>query len=114
MNKLPRDPKHVAIVMDGNGHWARKRNLPRIAGHEAGGKSVEKVIETCIENKIEVLTLFAFGIENWRRPIDEVNFLMSLFLRTLEQQTKQLTKNNVQLRVIGDYSAFEPKLQDCI
>lgn len=111
MNKIP---KHVAIVMDGNGRWARRRKLARIEGHEAGTKAVEKVIEAAVEHKIEALTLFAFGIENWRRPADEVNFLVGLFLQTLEQQIKKLIENNIQLRIIGDHSVFEPELQKCI
>jgi undecaprenyl diphosphate synthase len=111
MNKTP---KHVAIVMDGNGRWAKQRKLARIEGHEAGAKAVERVIEASVEHKIEALTLFAFGVENWRRPADEVNFLMRLFLHTLEQQTKKLIENNIQLRVIGDYLAFEPELRERI
>lgn len=103
-------PKHVAIIMDGNGRWAKQRSLPRVAGHEAGAKSVEKIIQICIEKKVQVLTLFAFGLDNWGRPQDEVSFLMKLFLKTLKKQTKQLKKNNIKLRIIGDYSRFSAKL----
>lgn len=107
-------PRHVAIVMDGNGRWARKRALPRFAGHESGARSVERAIEVSVKQNIEVLTLFAFGIENWRRPQEEVSFLMKLLLKTLEQQTAQLIKNNIQLRVIGDTQGLSPKLLEQI
>lgn len=107
-------PKHVAIVMDGNGRWASQRHLPRMAGHQAGAKSVEAVIKLAQEKNIAVLTLFAFSSENWGRPKEEVGFLMELFLKTLQRQTKNLQKNNVQLRIIGDYSRFNPKLQQRI
>jgi undecaprenyl diphosphate synthase len=107
----PKLPKHVAIIMDGNGRWANRRNLPRVAGHQAGAKAVKAAIEVCVEKNIPVLTLFAFGNENWGRPSDEVNFLMELFLKTLKQQTKNLHKNNVQLRIMGDYLEFNEKLQ---
>lgn len=111
MAKLPR---HVAIVMDGNGRWAQRRSLPRVAGHEAGAESVKKIVTRCSEIGIEVLTLFAFSSENWRRPTDEVNHLMSLFLQTLQQETESLSKNNIRLRVIGDYSRFTPDLREQI
>lgn len=107
-------PRHVAIVMDGNGRWAKQKNLPRVAGHKAGAKAVEEVIKACGDEKIEILTLFAFSSENWGRPIEEINYLMELFLKTLQKQTPILYKNNVQLRVIGDYSRFNPKLQKSI
>lgn len=107
-------PKHVAIVMDGNGRWATRRNLPRIAGHQAGAKAVRAAIDICGNKGIEALTLFAFSCENWGRPAEEVNFLMELFLKTLQRQTKNLHKNNVQLRVIGDYTSFNKKLQQRI
>lgn len=110
----PKLPRHVAIVMDGNGRWAKQRNLPRSAGHRAGSKAVKEAIKFCGEKGIEILTLFAFGTENWNRPVDEVNFLMELFTKTLQHQTKSLHKNNVQLRVIGDYSRFHEKLQQRI
>lgn len=104
----------MAIVMDGNGRWAARRNLPRIAGHQAGAKAVRAAIDVCGNKGIEALTLFAFSCENWGRPVEEVNFLMELFLKTLQRQTKNLHKNNVQLRVIGDYSLFNKKLQQRI
>lgn len=104
-------PRHVAIIMDGNGRWAERRRLPRFAGHKAGVDAVKGVVEACGEKGIEVLTLFAFSSENWRRPEEEVGLLMGLFITALEQQAKKLHENNVQLRVIGDRSAFSPELQ---
>lgn len=104
-------PRHVAIIMDGNGRWARQRNLPRFAGHKAGVEIVRNVVQTCGELGIEVLTLFAFSSENWRRPKKEVGLLMDLFLMALEREAKKLHKNNVQLRVVGDRSAFSSKIQ---
>ena len=111
---FPCVPHHVAIVMDGNGRWAQQRELPRIAGHKAGAKAVEKAIKFCGEKKIKILTLFAFSSENWGRPQAEVDFLMSLFLKTLQRQTKILHENNVQIRVVGDVAQFSPKLQESI
>ena len=104
-------PRHIAIIMDGNGRWAKSRFLPRTAGHHAGVSSVRKVIEYCGSAGIEVLTLFAFSSENWRRPQQEVSVLMGLFLSTLEREAEKLHKKNVRLRVIGDRSAFAAELQ---
>jgi undecaprenyl diphosphate synthase len=104
-------PKHVAIIMDGNGRWAQKRFNPRILGHRAGVKAVRKIVEYCVKEEIEVLSLFAFSSENWRRPKKEVNMLMELFMGTLQAQVDKLDNNNVQLRVIGDKSAFSETLQ---
>ncbi len=106
-----RIPRHVAVTMDGNGRWAEQRHLPRIAGHRAGVDAVKGVVESCGEKGVEVLTLFAFSSENWRRPQEEVGLLMGLFMTTLEQQARRLHKNNVRLRIIGDRSAFTTKLQ---
>ncbi len=106
-----RPPRHVAIVMDGNGRWARQRKLPRFAGHTAGVDTVKGVVRACVENGIQVLTLFAFSSENWRRPRDEVSMLMGLFISALDQQVKKLHENDIRLRVIGDRSAFNPALQ---
>lgn len=114
MNTATLKPRHIAIVMDGNGRWAKQRNLPRIAGHKAGAKAVEAVVKACGEEKIEILTLFAFSSENWGRPPDEIEYLMDLFLKTLQRQIKTLHENNVQLRVIGDCSKFSKKLQESI
>jgi len=107
-------PKHIAIVMDGNGRWARERNKPRIAGHDAGSKNLTKIVEACAKKKIQVVTLFAFSTENWNRPKDEVSFLMELFVKVLKRQSKDLHKNNVQLRVIGDCTRFNKRLQKAI
>jgi undecaprenyl diphosphate synthase len=103
-------PRHVAIIMDGNGRWARKRFLPRVAGHRKGLESVRAVTRACVESGIGYLTLFAFSSENWRRPKDEVSFLMELFVMALEQEVAKLHENNVRLKVIGDLSSFEPRL----
>ena len=103
-------PRHIAIVMDGNGRWATQRKLPRVAGHRAGSKTVREIVEYSVEIGIEALTLFAFSLENRARPESEVNFLMSLFLDSLEKNTGQLSDNNVQLRIIGDQSRFDKEL----
>jgi undecaprenyl diphosphate synthase len=107
-------PRHLAIIMDGNGRWAKKRGLPRYAGHPAGVEAVRRVVEACVERKIPVLTLFAFSSENWRRPRKEVNLIMDLFIRSLKKEVKRLHRNQVRLKVIGDRSAFSKKLQDQI
>lgn len=107
-------PQHVAIVMDGNGRWASRRRLHRIAGHRAGAKSVREIVEHAGNLGIEVLTLFAFSLENRARPQTEVNFLMSLFLESLEDNTSQLNENNVKMRIIGDHSQFDKKLLEQI
>jgi len=95
-------PKHVAIIMDGNGRWADRRSLPRTAGHRAGIESVHVAVELCGELEIPVLTLYAFSAENWKRPSREVNALMRLLLEQLRERTSELNENNVQLRVIGN------------
>ena len=107
-------PHHLAIIMDGNGRWARKRLLPRVAGHRVGLEAVRKTITACVEQGIKVLTLFAFSSENWRRPEEEVGLLMKLFMTALENEVKKLHKNGVRLRVIGELSAFSPELQQRI
>jgi undecaprenyl diphosphate synthase len=107
-------PRHVAIIMDGNGRWAKKRFLPRYAGHPAGVESVRQAVQLCSDLGIEVLTLFAFSSENWRRPEQEVGLLMELFIKVLDQETEKLHRRNVRLKVIGDRSAFSSKLQDYI
>ena len=104
-------PKHVAIIMDGNGRWAEKKGSPRITGHKAGVETVRSVIQTCVEKGIEVVTLFAFSSENWRRPKKEVSLLMSLFLVALQREVKKLHKNGVRLKIVGDISAFDNKIQ---
>lgn len=107
-------PRHVAIIMDGNGRWASKRLLPRTAGHAKGVQAVRRAVETCGRLGVDYLTLFAFSSENWRRPADEVSLLMRLFVQALEREVTKLQEQGVRLRVIGDLSAFEPRLQDLI
>ncbi|MGE4071403.1 MAG: polyprenyl diphosphate synthase [Lysobacterales bacterium] len=106
-----RTPRHVAIVMDGNGRWAKHRHRPRAFGHRAGVQAVRKVIEACIRAKVEVLTLFAFSSENWSRPEGEVRHLMDLFLRALRKEARELAGNGVRLRFIGERSRFSPELR---
>jgi len=103
-------PKHIAIVMDGNGRWANRRKLPRIAGHRAGSKVVQKIVERCGQNGIQVLTLFAFSLENRGRPPAEVRYLMKLMLESLQRNTAQLHENNVRLRIIGERKYFDETL----
>lgn len=105
-------PRHVAIIMDGNNRWAKARRLKGVAGHKAGVNAVKAVVETCAREGVEVLTLFAFSSENWRRPQDEVSALMRLFLFALEREVKKLHRNNIRLRIIGDRTAFSPTLQE--
>lgn len=107
-------PRHIAIIMDGNGRWAKKRFLPRVAGHQRGVETVREVIKACHEYGVEYLTLFAFSSENWRRPQEEVTFLMQLFLKMLEREVDKLHENDICLKVIGDRSPFESKLVDLI
>ncbi|MCK0164894.1 polyprenyl diphosphate synthase [Marinobacter sp. S6332] len=105
-------PRHVAIIMDGNNRWAKERRLKGVAGHKAGVDAVKAVVETCAREGVEVLTLFAFSSENWRRPKDEVSALMKLFLFALEREVRKLHRNDIRLRIIGDRSAFNATLQE--
>lgn len=107
-------PRHVAIILDGNGRWAKKRMLPRNAGHVAGSKNVEKICRAAWEMGIEYVTMYAFSTENWSRPQSEVNALMKLLHQYLSDCLKTSEKNNMQVRVIGDISRLEPKLQERI
>lgn len=107
-------PRHIAIIMDGNGRWAKQRMLPRVAGHRKGVEAVRATVRGCIEQGVEYLTLFAFSSENWRRPADEVSILMQLFLRALEQEVAKLDDNDIRFKVIGDTSRFEPKIRELI
>ena len=107
-------PRHVAVIMDGNGRWAIRRRLPRFAGHRAGVETAKDMVRLCGEKGIEVLTLFAFSSENWRRPEEEVGLLMDLFVAVLEQQVKELHENNIRLRVIGDRDALHATLRERI
>lgn len=104
-------PQHVAVIMDGNGRWAKKRHMPRIVGHKAGVDAVRSIVEACAEKGIQALTLFAFSSENWRRPQQEVTLLMDLLLTALQREVKKLHANNVHLRIIGDRTPFAEKLQ---
>lgn len=104
-------PRHIAIIMDGNGRWAEQRRMPRAFGHQAGVKAVRKVVEHCGYLGVEVLTLFAFSSENWRRPKEEISLLMSLFVETLQREIDTLDKNGIRLLFIGDRSAFPSVLQ---
>jgi undecaprenyl diphosphate synthase len=106
--------KHLAIIMDGNGRWARARGLPRNAGHKAGLETVFKVLQGCEQHRIGNLTLFAFSSENWRRPKSEVRLLMDLFITTLNKEVGKLNEKNVRLRFIGDIDAFETRLRNSI
>lgn len=105
------NPRHIAIIMDGNGRWAQQRLMPRAMGHKAGVSAVRAIVEYCAREKIEVLTLFAFSSENWRRPKDEVSMLMDLFIATLQKEVDKLDRNGIRLRFIGDRTAFSELLQ---
>jgi len=104
-------PRHVAIILDGNGRWAEQRKLPRFAGHRAGVEAVRNIVQMCGEVGIEALTLFAFSSENWRRPKKEVGLLMELFITALDREVKKLHETGVRLQIIGDVTAFPQKLQ---
>lgn len=107
-------PQHIAIVMDGNGRWAKKRFLPRVAGHVRGVEAIRRTIEGCILRHVPYLTVFAFSSENWKRPNDEVSFLMNLFLSSLEKETDKLHANDIRLKIVGDLSRFDLPLQKAI
>ena len=107
-------PKHIAIIMDGNGRWAKKRMLPRVAGHHEGVKAVRKVVQYCMEKNIEVLTLFAFSSENWQRPKYEVKTLMALLMRLLDEEIKKIHENNISLTIIGDLNSLSAKMRSAI
>jgi len=104
-------PNHVAIIMDGNGRWAKQRNLPRHAGHKSGVDTTRNIIQICSDRNIKALTLFAFSSENWKRPKKEVGLLMELFFTALRGEIKRLNKNNVRMKFVGDLNAFSDKLQ---
>jgi undecaprenyl diphosphate synthase len=107
-------PRHVAIIMDGNGRWSKQRLLPRVAGHHRGVEAVRNTVRAAIERGIEYLTLFAFSSENWRRPADEVSILMELFLRSLEQEVAKLHENGIRFKTIGDLTAFDPRIRELV
>ena len=104
-------PRHIAIIMDGNGRWAKQRFMPRAAGHQRGVEALREIVKACRTLGVEYLTVFAFSSENWRRPVEEVTFLMSLFLKMLEREVAKLHQNNIRLRIIGDRSRFDEKLK---
>ncbi len=105
-------PRHIAIVMDGNGRWARRRGQPRTFGHRAGQKAVRATVAYCMRNGVDVLTLFAFSSENWKRPDSEVGALMDLFLKALDKEIDELHKNQVRVRFVGELSAFSGELRN--
>ena len=107
-------PRHVAIIMDGNGRWAKRRLLPRVAGHRKGVEALRGVIRACAERGISHLTVFAFSSENWRRPQEEVTLLMELFMRALESEVAKLHENGIRFRVIGDLGGFSARIQSLI
>jgi undecaprenyl diphosphate synthase len=111
--KLPK-PEHIAIIMDGNGRWAKNKNLPRASGHHAGVKTLRKLIEHAVAQRLSAMTVYAFSRENWQRPEKEVDLLMELFMTALKSEVKDLQKNNVRLKFIGDKTAFSDKLQKII
>lgn len=112
MSATPAIPRHIAIVMDGNGRWAKARHQPRSFGHNAGRKAVRAVVESCLREGVAALTLFAFSSENWNRPEDEVGALMSLFVRALDKETDELHAQGVRLRFIGELAAFDLPLRE--
>ena len=116
MKKLVKEklPKHLAIIMDGNGRWARQKSLSRIEGHIKGIQSVRTVVTTCRELGIEFLTLYAFSIENWRRPVNEVSALMGLLQRYLRKELDKMLENNIRLRAIGDINSLPPDAHDTL
>ena len=107
-------PAHVAIIMDGNGRWAKQRGLPRIAGHKAGVTSLREIVKSCAALGIKALTVYAFSTENWKRPLSEVSRLMELFMTSLRKEIAELDKNNIRLRFIGNHRAFTDSLRDSI
>ena len=107
-------PRHVAVIMDGNGRWAKQRYLPRIAGHRRGVENVRSAVRSCVDKGVEHLTLFAFSSENWRRPADEVSLLMQLFAFALEHEVAKLHEANIRFRAIGDLSRFDAQLRELV
>lgn len=112
--EIARVPRHIAVIMDGNGRWARQRMLPRLAGHARGADAVRSTVEACIRRGVQYLTLFAFSSENWRRPPEEVSYLMRMFRGALDREVERLHENDIRLKVIGDLSAFDAGLQERI
>jgi len=104
-------PEHVAIIMDGNGRWAKERGLPRLEGHRNGGEAIRRAMDSCREFGVHYLTVFAFSVENWKRPQSEIDGLMKLLVRSINKELPRLIKNRVRLRTIGDIEALPPKTQ---
>ena len=111
LDAVKKVPRHVAIIMDGNGRWAKKRFMPRFAGHAKGFETLKTVVSDCLERGVEYLTVFAFSSENWRRPPEEVNLLMQLFAKALQSEVDRLNRYGVRLHVIGDLCRFDPSLR---
>ena len=107
-------PRHVAIIMDGNGRWAKRQGKLRVFGHKAGVKSVRRAVSFAASHHLDALTLYAFSSENWNRPVQEVSALMELFVRALDSEVKSLHRHNVRLRIIGETSRFNSRLQERI
>ena len=107
-------PRHIAVIMDGNGRWAKQRFLPRIAGHRRGVENVRSAVRSCADKGVEYLTLFAFSSENWRRPAEEVSLLMQLFAFALEHEVAKLHEAKIRFRAIGDLSRFDPRLREMV
>lgn len=103
-------PRHIAVIMDGNGRWAKKRFLPRIMGHKRGLDALENMVKHCAGLGVRYLTVFAFSTENWRRPEDEVSFLMGLFLQALQKQVRRLHENNMRLKILGSRERFNRQI----
>ena len=110
-NSSKKPPQHIAIIMDGNGRWAKSKQLPRSSGHQKGVQSVRKIVKHCAKIGVNTLTLFAFSSENMNRPKEEVGLLFKLFLKVLKNETKKLNDNNIKLDIIGDLSVFTPEIQ---
>lgn len=111
---IKKTPRHIAVVMDGNGRWAQQRGLSRSEGHREGLKTVKMMVKHCAERGVEVLSLFAFGRENWQRPDEEVAFLMNLFVQALHSEVQSLHEKSLKIRFIGERTAFSSELQECI
>lgn len=108
---LARVPRHIAVIMDGNGRWAKQRGKPRIFGHKAGAESVRAIVDTCARLGVDAVTLYAFSTENWKRPKDEVSGLMQMLKRFLKSELKEIHKNNIRFQAIGDLSAFSDDIR---
>ena len=114
VEQLAAVPAHIAIIMDGNGRWAKQRGLPRLAGHRAGTENIRKIIEGCVEFGVQYLTLYAFSTENWRRPEDEISALMGLLKHFIVSDLDEFAENDVRLKVLGDYRAFAPDVVELV